>query len=310
MKKKYVIADIFEINAPKSVWVTGLDESCSGDFTPEIEAGYTFRTDLLRDVLAWWEFAPQGDGLFLTGPTGSGKSSLILQIAARLNWPVRRITGHARLEFSDLVGRPVIQTDGSMAFEYGPLAHSMKEGSLFLIDEMDMLDPGVAAGFNGIVQGEPLTIPENGGEVIKQHPDFRIVTTGNTTGNGDEGFYHGVFRQNEAFMDRFWIVHVDYPGEEDEEKILQSAICLTGDAIKQFVRAAGEIRRLFVEGAIEITLSTRVLLRWARLTQFFYAVSKNDQSPVHYALDRALLFRAEPETREAVHEVVQRIFGE
>lgn len=310
MKKKYVIADTFEINAPKSVRVTGFDESCAGDFTPEIEAGYTFRADLLRDVLAWWEFAPQGDGLFLTGPTGSGKSSLILQIAGRLNWPVRRITGHARLEFSDLAGRPVIQTDGSMGFEYGPLAHSMKEGSLFLIDEMDMLDPGVAAGLNGIVQGEPLTIPENGGEVIKSHPDFRIVATGNTTGNGDEGIYHGTSRQNEAFMDRFWIVHVDYPGEEDEEKILQSAISLTDDAIKQFVSTAGEIRRLFVEGAIEITLSTRVLLRWARLTQFFYAVSKNDQSPVHYALDRALLFRAEPETREAVHEVVQRIFGE
>lgn len=307
-KTKFVLADTFDISVPKSLKVTGLTDGC--EYVPAIEQDYTFRMDLLRDVLAWWEMAPQGEGLYLTGPTGSGKSSLILQLAARINWPVQRITAHSRMEFSDLVGRPIILTDGSMSFQYGPLAHAMKEGHIFLLDEMDMLDPGVAAGLNGIVQGEPLTIPENGGEVIQPHPDFRVAATGNTTGNGDAGFYIGTSRQNEAFMDRFWVVYVNYPAKEIEEKILASYVTLDNEKIGKFVQTANEVRRLFVADEIEITLSTRVLVRWAQMTQYFYAVSAQGESPLYYALDRALLLRAEPETREAVREVIQRFFGE
>jgi len=307
-KTNYIVADMFNINVPRSVKVTGMDES--SPFTPEIEENYTFRMEHLRDVLAWWNLAPRGEGIYLTGPTGSGKSSLILQLAARLNWPVQRVTGHSHMEFSDLIGRPVIQTDQSMTFQYGPLAHAMKEGHLFLIDELDMLDPGVAAGLNGIVQGEPLTVPENGGEIINPHPDFRIAASGNTAGGGDGGFYVGTSRQNEAFMDRFWIIHVDYPEKEVEKQIFQSVVTIDNDRLEKFLDTTNEIRRLFQNDEVEITISTRALTRWAQMAGFFYAVSGQGMSPVHYALDRALLNRAETETREAVHEVTQRYFGE
>lgn len=313
-KQEYTVAETFNINVPKSVKVTGINalSMTDGEVSqiPEVEIGYVFRQSHLRDVLAWWQFGARGEGLYLTGATGTGKSSLVLQLAAKLNWPVQRVTGHCRLEFSDLVGRPVIQADGSMSFQYGPMAHAMKEGHLFLIDEMDMLDPGVAAGLNGIVQGEPLTIPENGGEVIQPHADFRIAATGNTAGNGDGGLYLGTSRQNMAFMDRFWIVQVDYPGPETEKDIISSFVSLEDSEVEKFVNTAGEIRRLFVNDEVEVTLSTRVLIRWTKMTQFFYSVSAEDRSPLHYALDRALLNRAEPETAEAIHEVVQRYFGE
>ena len=307
-KTQFVLPDTFGINAPRSVEITGCSDAT--EYVPELIEDYEFRQDLLRDVLAWWELAPRGEGLFLTGPTGSGKSSLVLQVAAKVNWSVQRVTGHARLEFSDLVGRPVIQTDGSMTFQYGPLAHAMKEGHLFLLDELDMLDPGTSAGLNGIVQGEPLTIPENGGEVIHPHPDFRIAASGNTAGGGDDGFYVGTSRQNEAFLDRFWVIQVDYPEAETEKRILSSTVNFEEERIEKFVEVANEIRRLYEKEELELTLSTRVLVRWANMSGFFYAVSAHNRSPVHYALDRALLFRAEPESREAIHEIVQRHFGE
>lgn len=307
-KQKLSIADMFGVNVPKKAKVVGL--STSDINTPEVDTQYSFRLDLLRDVLAWWNYAPKGEGIYLTGPTGSGKSSLILQIMARLGWPVQRVTGHTRMEFSDLVGRPVIQTDGSMGFQYGPLARAMKEGHLFLLDELDMLDPGTSAGLNGIVQGEPLTIAENGGEVITPHPDFRVAATGNTVGDGDDGFYVGVSRQNEAFMDRFWVVHVDYPEPEIEGEILQQVSSLDKKGVKPFLDVAAEVRKQHTQGMLDVTFSTRVLKRWAQMTEFFYSVSAQDKSPVHYALDRALLFRAEETTRNGVHEIAQRYFGE
>lgn len=309
-KIKYSIANLFDLNVSKSVTVTGFDEAAQ--FVPlhTYDPDYFFRKDLLRDVLAWWELAQRGEGLFLTGPTGSGKSSLILQVAARLNWPCHQVTARARMEFADLIGRPIIQSDGSMGFQHGPLYIAYKYGHLFLLDEQDMLDPGESVGFNGIIQGEPLVIPENGGEVVYPHPDFRFVATGNTIGDGDDGLYLGASRQNIAFMDRFWAVFVGYMDPESEKVFLKNATGLDDEKIEKFVALAGETRRLHEKDELEIPFSTRVLIRVAKMTQFFYAVNAEDQHPLHYALDRARLFTTKPETREAVHEIVQRIFGE
>lgn len=304
---QHSVADTFKVNVPKKVTVKGLNPGKEG--VPQVEHDYSFRRDLLRDFLAWWNFAPAGEGLMLTGPTGSGKSSLVLQAAARLNWPVQRITGHSRMEFADLVGRAVIRKDGSMGFEYGPLARAMKDGHIFLLDEIDMLDPGESAGMNGIVQGEPLTIPENGGEVIYPSPYFRFAATGNSKGAGDDGMYAGVSRQNQAFLDRFWMVVVGYPDATVEKKIIRNAMIKPEkDLINKFVQVAKHVRKQHQQGLLEITMSTRTLKRWAQMTEFFYGVSGENKDPVYYALDRAVLNRAEEDTRAGVHEIVQRIF--
>ena len=78
------------------------------------------------------------------------------------------VTGHSRLEFPELIGHHVVR-QGSMEFEYGPLALAMKYGGLALVNEIDLLEPSTAAGLNGILDGQPLCIPKNGGELIVPH---------------------------------------------------------------------------------------------------------------------------------------------
>src|SRR5690606_9901961 len=120
----------------------------------------------------------------------SGKTSGIAQVAARLNWPVQQITAHGRMEFTDLVGfhALVSKTPGEapvMQFMYGPLATAMRNGHILLINEVDLMDPSELAGLNDILEGRPLVIAQNGGEIIQPHPLFRVVVTGNSVGSGD-----------------------------------------------------------------------------------------------------------------------------
>jgi len=295
---------------PEKLMVPGFDQP--GPFTPSSDPDYQFRRDLLSDLLAWVMVGREG--LYLTGPTGAGKSSLILQVAARLNYQVQRVTGHSRMELPELVGH-YTAVGGDLLWQDGPLTVAMRYGHWFLLDEMDLLDPGVLAGLNGIVEGAPLVLTENGGEVVKPHPDFRFIATGNTTGGGDDtGLYQGTLRQNLAFMDRFWVMRVEYPLPGEEGRILAQAVPQLPAAIRdRMVAVANKIRGLFTgldqEGPqIEVTMSTRTLVRWARLAWFFYGLN-GKVNPLAHALDRALGFRAEPATRQALHELVQREFG-
>lgn len=163
-----------------------------------------------------------------------------------------------------------------MEFEYGPLALAMKYGGVFLCNEIDLLDPSTAAGLNSILDGAPLCIPENGGELIMPHPMFRFAATANTNGGSDEtGLYQGTMRQNLALMDRFVLCEVAYPKPEAEEQLLEKTAPQLPEALrKKMVEYANEVRRLFMgesgnsynTASIEITFSTRSLLRWADLT--------------------------------------------
>ena len=282
--------------------------------TPAIDPNYLFH-DAMREMVVW--IMTPSDPLYVFGPTGSGKSSLIRQVAAKLNYPVFDITGHGRLEFNDLAGHLTVE-NGSMRFQYGPLALAMKFGGLFLLNELDLLDPATAAGLNGVLDGAPLCLPENGGEVIPPHPMFRFVATANTNGGSDDsGLYQGTLRQNLAFMDRFWLCEVGYPEPEAETKLLERlAPALPEDLRQTMVEYANQVRRLFIgEGdnqqpgeTIEVTFSTRTLIRWAELTIRFQPLARQGVQPVIHALDRALGFRASRSTRALLHELGQRMF--
>jgi cobaltochelatase CobS len=314
--KKFQIAATFGIAAPAAMTVDGYEDTLH-PLIPALKE-YVFRKEHLRDVLAFIT-NPFGDALYLTGPTGAGKTSLVCQVASRLNIPVHQVTCHGRLEINDLIGQFML-VNGSMDFVHGPLSQAVRDGHVLILNEMDLMDPSELAGLNDIIEGQPLMISQNGGEVIKAHPKFRLIATGNSAGQGDQsGLFQGIMQQNIAFMDRFRLMEVGYPEASIEKMILKTVLLTMGgvfDPIMEnitdkMIEVANEIRRLFVgasdgSGELSVTMSTRTLVRWMNLMVTY----KRAPNALSYSLDRALTFRAESSQREAIHRISKDVFGD
>ena len=308
--QRYAVAQTFDVQAPAGLSIEGYDDEQHPLVPPRTP--YVFRQGL-NAVLAFLR-AAHGDGLLLTGPTGAGKTSLIRQIAARLQWPVQEVTCHGRLEFSELLGGFQL-IRGETLFIHGPLAIAAREGQLLILNELDLMDPAELAGLNDVIEGAPLVIPAHGGEVIRPHPKFRLIATANSAGAGDaSGLYQGVLRQNLAFLDRFRVLRVDYPDPAVEISLLEQLVPeLPREIREKLIGVAQEVRRLFLGaheddasgGELTITLSTRALVRWARLAVTF----KGAPNPLAYALDQALTARAEAEERTAIHRIAADVLG-
>ena len=111
-----------------------------------------------------------------------------------------------------VIGVLVVYNLAAAHFEYGPLALALRYGGLFLLNEIDLVTPEVVAGLNGILDGSPLCIAENGGELVRPHPLFRFAATANSNGGGDKtGLYQGTQRQNAAFLDRCTLCELGSP---------------------------------------------------------------------------------------------------
>jgi cobaltochelatase CobS len=302
------ISEVFGIEAPSSITIEVRE--AGHPMVPAANPDYVFRKDLLSDILAWMRGASGVDPLYLVGPTGSGKSSLITQVASRLGLPLYVVSCHERMEIPELFGRYVVR-NGAMTWEDGPFIQGLKDpaGAWILLDEADTLDPGTFIGLNALLEGRSIIIPETGEVVEPLRCGARIVFAGNTAGNGDaSGLYQATKRQNLASMGRFMVLQVGYADPAEESKALEKAVPTIPEPIREkMVALAGEVRKLFVGGQIEVTMCTRSLVRWASLSSFFKA--KPGINPLIYALDRALGFRAEEESRQALHELCQRIFG-
>ncbi len=308
--QRFDVAKTFGVQARKGLEVLGFADEDHPQIP--VRKPYIFRNEILRDVLAFLHDGG-GDGMFLTGPTGSGKTSLVTQVASRLYWPVQSVTCHGRMELHALIGQFVL-VQGETRFVHGPLAVAARDGHILILNESDLMDPAELAGLNDIIEGQPLVIPENGGEVIRPHPRFRVFATGNSVGGGDgSGLYQGVLRQNLAFMDRFRVIHVGYAEPDLEREVIkQGAPSLPETIIDKMIAVAGEVRRLFVGGVdgggpeLTVTMSTRTLVRWANLALTF----KGAPRVFEYALVQSLTARAEPEQREAIHQIAEGVFGD
>ena len=250
---------------------------CMGDFanplTPKPNPRHVFPAWAGRALPAWWCMPPAlGGGLYICGPSGCGKSSSIREWCARTGTPLFQVTANGRLEFPDLVGHVSLESDGNggtkTSFVHGPLARAMRDGGVFLLDELDLLDPAVCAGLNGVLDGSPLVIPENGGEVIMPHELFRFAATGNSKGRGDDtGAYAGVAVQNAALLDRFTCIEADWLPRRAEQVVVGSVPgALKGAELDRLFDFVGAVRSAQArDGAMGIQkpLTTRSLLRFS-----------------------------------------------
>lgn len=285
------------------------------EHVPSKSDSYHFRGDLLRPVMNWM-YQPFGDSALLIGPTGSGKSSLVEQLTARLNWPCLTVSAHSRMEMPELTGFNLPYTDpvsGDLQTRFvdGPLTKAMRNGFVFVLDEYDTLDPAVAVGLHAALEGRPLVIAENGGEVVKPHPNFRFVACGNTAGQGDgSAQYSATMQQNLATLDRFRVFEVSYVDEKAEVQLLLDAYPDLKGLAQKMVSIANSIRtRHLGQGAsyLSVTMSTRTLLRWARIANGYKNYGAD--APLKSALDEALLNRCDKVQRLAIEKIAESVLG-
>lgn len=283
---------------------------CNHPNVPVLKKEYVFRRETLRDVINFIDCS-FGDGLFVTGSTGCGKTSLIEQVCARLNYPVQSFTCGGSTEYMDLVGQWVM-IKGDTVWMDGSLTKAMKEGHMLILNEIDLVDPAELANLNAVMEGSPLVISQLNGQVVHPHSNFRIVATANSNGSGDSGLYSGVMRQNLAFMDRFSVIKVQYAAPEVEIDILEKVAPQLPKVIRtKMVELANKVRTVFQgedDAGVElsVTFSTRTLIRWAIQAQR----CQGAPCPLSYALDRALLNRCSDETEvEAINTWAIALFG-
>ena len=278
----------------------GVETICNAvvrEHVPSVDDKFAFDPELGKAVLS---SLIDNDRILLVGPTGSGKSSLIAQLAARLNWPLRRINLHGETSVSDFVGQHKAK-HGEVYFQYGILPTAMREGQILCIEELDAATPEILFILQGVLEDDGhLTLADNGGELIVPHPDFRLVATANTLGLGDESsLYSGTNVLNASHLDRWTTVfQVGYLNEDEEAAVIKSkAAELNNALVSGLVKLANAVRKAVDEEQLYTTFSTRRLLALARKTKSL-------------GLDRALevtvLNKLPKNDRAVVAELAQR----
>lgn len=235
------------------------------DMVPQYDSDYVINVENLKNALIAIEF---NFTLYLWGHTGVGKTTLVELICAATNRPYFRFQHSIGTEETDVVGSWVAR-NGETQFELGPLALAMKYGWVFLADEYDFAIPSVVAVYQAVLEGKPLVIKgaDAANRVIKPHPNFRFVATGNTNGSGDEqGIYQGTQIQNAANYDRFnVVVKVDYLPKSEESRILSGKAGIMVKDAERFVNFAENVRNDYNSRKLSLPVSPRTLIRAAQL---------------------------------------------
>lgn len=204
--------------------------------------------------------------IYIPGPTGVGKTSMVLQACAVADRPVLRYNVTSETDRDHLVGGFRLK-NGETVFELGPVARAMRMGAVLLLDEIDLGKPEKLLSLQPVLERKPLFIAEIGERIVPE-PGFMIIATANTKGRGtDNGLYIGTNIQNEAFLERFAItIEHGYPETDDEVHILT----LLGtkhdpDTLARLVKWANHSRRTFEQTQEGAVISPRRLCFIVRL---------------------------------------------
>lgn len=241
-----------------------------GPETPKIDPGYVFPEEATRLALL---ALTTKDRVLITGETGTGKSSLVEQIAARLNYNLVKINFDGAITRTDLLGTHAIipnpNGNGSITtFQHGILPYAFRlPGTMIVLDEWDTISDECAFVLQRPLQREDgkLLLLENGGEIVELHPSNTIFATANTAGSGDEtGRYLGTRHKNYAFVNRFGLtIKMDYlPVEQEVKMVMHKFPTLKQNEADALVGAVNKFREGSKTGEFSGPLSTRDLLNW------------------------------------------------
>ena len=279
---------------------------------PELDPTYVFRPELVSDVLYCLLHNQKG---YLSGHTGTGKTTLIEQVCAKLGYPFKRINFDSEITRMDLVGREVLMEEKGTTkskFIDGIIPTAVRTPTVLCLDEIDFVRPDVAYVLQRALENKGFTILEDGDRFVEPHPLFRIFATANTKGQGDEtGSYQGARHQSLAFLDRFNVfTSVPYLRPHDEAKILvEHATGLDSKLADQMVKFANEIRDAFKNGTIYMTTSIRGLMTCAKMYTFFLPMmSGNHNAALTFAITKSILNRCGHQDFANISEIAQRVF--
>jgi cobaltochelatase CobS len=246
------------------------------EHVPAIDPGYCFDHDTTLAILAGFSHNRR---VLLQGLHGTGKSTHIEQVAARLNWPCIRINLDSHISRLDLIGKDaIVIEEGQQITEFRPgmLTFALQNPIALVFDEYDAGRPDVMFVLQRVLEHDGKLTLLDQSRVITPHPAFRLFATANTIGMGDStGLYHGTQSINQAQMDRWNIVAtLNYlPLAQEEAIVLARFPSLDSDAGRQQVRAmvslAGLVRSGFQHGDLSTVMSPRTLLSWADNAQLF-----------------------------------------
>lgn len=230
---------------------------------------------ILRDVE---EMAP----VLLTGHTGTGKTSVIMELAARISESekkgqgVMRLNCNGQLSVADFVGCWTVRS-GETVFQEGALIKALREGYWLILDEIDFADPQILSILNAVLENDrQFVLKEKDGELIETHKDFRIFGTANTVGvmADFKYIYQGANSLNAAFLDRWRCYHVNYLSSEQEAEVIANTCGISAKFAEKFVEVANLCRNAFQNEEIESPFSTRRLIDWVKL-------SIREENPIH-----------------------------
>ncbi len=298
--KQVSVRDVFGIDTDMMVPAF----SQGDERVPDFDANYVFDPDTTLAILAGFAFNRR---VMVQGYHGTGKSTHIEQVAARLNWPCIRINLDAHISRIDLVGRDaIVLRDGLQVTEFreGLLPWALQHPVALVFDEYDAGRPDVMFVIQRVLETEGKLTLLDQNRVIRPDPNFRLFATANTVGLGDtSGLYHGTQAINQGQMDRWNIVvGLNYLPAETEQQIVAAKSPQTDPkVVADMVKVADLTRQGFMNGDISTVMSPRTVITWAQNADIF--------KDVGFAFRLSFLNKCDEAERMLVAEYYQRVFG-
>ena len=303
--QKVDVRSTFKINS--DLTIKGFSEKT--EWVPEIDNSYIFDEKTTLSILAGFEHDRR---VIIQGYHGTGKSTHIEQVAARLNWPCIRINLDSHVSRLDLLGKDAIKLeDGKQITKFveGILPWSIQNPVALVFDEYDAGRPDVMFVIQRVLESEGSFTLLDKNKVIKQNKFFRLFATTNTVGLGDTtGLYHGTQQINQGQMDRWNIVStLNYLSLEKEmEIILGKNKNLNNpkgkEQVSNMIKVASLTRKGFMAGDISTVMSPRTVLHWAENSEIF--------KDIGYAFRVTFLNKCDDAEKNTIAEYYQRCFGE